>query len=1086
MTKVTVAFGELPSVEVISPLTTCGTSITLEALVSGGTAVWKKEDGTILTDLTVNGNAGNTDIYFVVAEDGACKGAEEKVEVKFGTEPQVIVEKDITTCGEEYTLTAETTDPTATIHWLEEDKITPVTVAKGASNTSKKYYVYAKTQDCEGPMREVTVHFGSSPTLSVKPITTCDTIAVLVAESSVKNLVWTDENGKELASTQVHGSANTRREYYVRAEDGRCVSKQEAVQVDFGKAPELIVEKIQTVCTAEEYELQAQATGKADLVWYQADGITPLTNTTVKKVGNTELVYYVEARDGSCVSEKEKVSVLFDHAPILTVEKLLQTTCGNSLTLQASAGAGEIVWTKPDGTKLDLPLVSGNPGEEQKYYVYAQDATCESVKRVVTVRFGVTPDVDVNLVQTACGESHELTAIPYDGVLHWLESDQKTELKSTIVTGNKGTEKRYYVYAENGKDCKGDPIPVTVMFGKDPMLVDVLNPQTTCGTALQLTAGSTAGEVEWRDALGHLLTTPLVTQTTPGEYTYYVQAKDETCASASQEVTAMFGTRPQVICEKNQSTCSTSSYEIVATATEGILHYLDTDRKTELASATVTSAGIYYAYAQAPGCVSDTVAIEVKLGTLPKVTVESMQATCEDVIQLQASTTGGELFWEKLTPENTIEPLLLPQVAAADGITTCYVYAANSREDKSCWSEKQMISLNFGAKPEVVVEKMLTTCATADYELQASASAGATIHWLESDAVTPLASTIVSGAANTTASYWVYADMGSCRSDMREVTVAFGVPPIVSVLDTLTTCGTSLTLNATTSAGTLKWLDDNQNELTNTTINNILATPKEYYVYAVDGSCESVKHKVVALFKTQPKVLANLLQTTCDPDSYELQAEATDGTLYWLTANKEPLTSTTVKGKKGESQKYYVYAEKNADCKSEEYLITVEFGADPMLEVITPQTVCGIGDVIIDLKAVTTGGKLVWEDEDRNVLATTQQKATAPVTKYYYVHAKDKTCTSVTEKVEVRFGGQPVVLTDTLQTSCGESLTLNGKASNGSLIWKNDKKINLSSTTVTPTQGDTYYVMAKEGECESGETAVHVLFNTKPVITVVT
>ncbi len=1086
LTEVTVAFGELPKVEVISPLTTCGTSITLTASVSGGTAVWKKEDGSVLTDLTVNGTAGVTDIYFVMAEDETCKGAEQQVKVMFGTEPQVIVEKDITTCDEEYVLTAESTDPTATLHWLEADKTTPVTVAKGASNSSKKYYVYAKTPDCEGQMTEVTVHFGSSPTLNVKPITTCDTIAILEAESSVKNLVWTDESGKELASTQVHGASGTKRVYYVRAEDGRCVSEQEAVQVDFGKAPELIVEDIQTVCSADEYELQAEATGKANLVWYQADGITPLTNTTIRKVGNTALVYYVEARDGSCVSEKEKVSVLFDQAPILTIDKLLQTTCGESLTLQASASAGEIVWMKPDGTKLDLPLVSGSAGEEQQYYVYAQDATCESVKKVVTVRFGVTPNVDVNLVQTACGESHDLTAISSDGVLHWLESDQKTELKSTTVTGSKGSEKKYYVYAENGKDCKSDLIAVTVMFGKDPMLVDVLNPQTTCGTALQLTAGSTAGEVEWRDALGNLLTTTLVTQTTPGEYTYYVQAKDETCASASQEVTAMFGTRPQVISEEIQSTCSISSYEIAATATEGILHYLDTDRKTELASATVTSAGTYYVYAQAPDCVSDTVPVEVKFGTKPEVTVKDVQATCEDVIQLQATATGGELFWEKLTPEGNIEPLLLPQVAATDGITTCYVYAANSREDESCRSEKQMVSLDFGAKPEVIVEKMLTTCATADYELQATASAGATVHWLEADGVTPLASTIVSGAANTTASYWVYADMGSCRSDKQEVTVAFGVAPIVSVLDTLTTCGTSLTLNATTSAGTLKWLDDKQKELSNTTVNNILGTPKEYYVYAQDGDCESVKHKVVALFKTQPKVLADWLQTTCDPETYELQAQATDGTLHWLAADKTPLTSTTVKGMKGEPQVYYVYAEKDASCKSKEYQITVEFGADPMLEVITPQTVCGMGDVVVDLKAVTTGGKLVWEDEDGNVLATTQQEATAPMTKYYYVHAEDKTCTSVKEKVEVRFGGQPVVLANELQTSCGESLTLSGKASNGSLIWKDSKKIELKSTTVVPSQGDTYYVMAKDGECESAEMKVNVLFNTKPEVTVVT
>ncbi|MDE7374858.1 MAG: hypothetical protein K2M86_06000, partial [Odoribacter sp.] len=491
LTEVTVAFGELPVVEVMTPQTTCGTSLTLEAAVSGGTAVWKKMDGSELTNLTVSGLSGVTDVYYVYAEDGNCKSAEEKVEVQFGTVPQVMVERNITTCDEEYTLTAEVTDAKATIHWLAEDKQTPVTVAKGPSGSSKKYYVYASTAECESPMTEVTVHFGASPILTVTPISACDTFAILTAQSSVSDLLWTDASGKELISTQVHGSAGTTQTYYVQAKDGRCVSQQEAVRVSFGKAPEVIVEDIQTVCKGEQYELQAQATGKADLVWYQADGVTQLTSTTVVKTGDAA-IYYVEAREGSCVGDKKSVTVLFDQEPLVNVEKELQTTCGTLLTLQADASAGQVVWMREDGTVLDLPQVTGTAGTVQHYYAYAQDGTCESTKKAVEVRFGVSPEVDVNEVQTACGESHTLTAIASDGVLHWLQSDKKTELSSTEVTGSKGSEKTYYVYAENGSDCRSELYPVTVMFGASPMLVDLLNPQTTCGTAVQLTAHSTA------------------------------------------------------------------------------------------------------------------------------------------------------------------------------------------------------------------------------------------------------------------------------------------------------------------------------------------------------------------------------------------------------------------------------------------------------------------------------------------------------------------------------------------------------------------------------------------------------------------
>lgn len=1088
LTEVKVAFGALPEVKVVSPMTTCGNSIMLSVTVSGGSAVWKKADGSSLNDLTVTGIAGAKDVYYVHAEDGSCIGSEEKVEVRFGAMPQVIVEKDITVCGEEYVLTAEVSDPSATLHWLEEDMQTPVTVATGTSGSSKRYYVYAENgQNCEGEMVEVTVHFGASPILKVDPITTCGRIAVLTAESSVKNLIWSDANGNLLASNSVEGDEGTSRFYYVQAQDGQCLSKQEAVRVDFGKAPELLVENLQTVCSADEYELKARATGKAELTWYLADGVTSLDNTTVKKVGSAPMIYYVEARDGQCVSDKEKVSVLFDAAPLLELDRTLQTTCGGSLTLQASASAGEVVWTKEDGTKLDLPQVSGTSGEIQHYYVYAQDGACESVKKAVEVHFGVRPELDVNQVQTDCGESHELTAIASDGVIHWLAADRRTELTSITVSGTVGSSGKYYVYAENGVDCHSDTVEVNVMFGTAPMIVEAMNPQTTCGSQLQLTAKATAGQLEWRDAMGILLVTPLVTQTVSGDYVYYVQAKDETCAGASVEVTARFGSRPAVICEKVQTTCGTS-LDIVATATEGILHYLDTDGKTELASATVNVAGTYYVYAKAPDCISDTVAVEVKLSTTPEVFIESPQSTCEDVLQLQATATGGQLFWEKMTSSGT-EPLLLPQVTAADGITTCYVYAANARDDESCWSGKKMVQLDFGAKPEVFVEQLQTSCATTDYALQATASEGAHVKWLASDGVTLLESAVVSGDANTGKTYWVYAEKGACRSDLTEVTVAFGVAPIVSVLDTLTSCGTELTLQAKTSAGTLKWLlDDQKTEITGGKIENKLGKPQEIYVCAQDGQCESMKHKVMALFKTEPRVLAELLQTTCDADSYELQAQATDGTLHWLDADKNPLSSTMVKGRKGESRRYYVYAEKDASCKSREYEVTVEFGADPMLEVLTPQTACADPgkEVTVVLKATATGGRVVWEDENGKTLATPQQKETAPTTKYYYVHAEDKSCSSVKEKVEVRYGGRPEVLAEALQTACGESLTLQGRATNGSLVWTDASGKALTSLTVNKSQGNVYKVKATEGECASEELTVNVVFETSPVVTVVT
>lgn len=1090
--QVTVAFGELPAVVSASSMTTCGSTIELVASVTGGSAVWTKANGDLVTNTTISGTPGMTDTYWVYAQDGECKSVAQRVDVSFGAMPEVIVNKDITTCGEEYMLAASSTDANATVYWLMNDKKTSVTLAKGSTGSVGRYYVYAKTgEDCKSDTIPVDIHFGVGPVLSVvSPQTACGTTVVLNATTTAGDLVWKDGEGNTLVSSQVHGTSESSEMYYVTAVDGLCSSATEAVKVEYGKDPEVIVEPVQTVCSGDSYELQAVATG-GELVWYQADKTTKLTSTTITKVGEgIPGIYYVEAQDEKCVSERKRVTVYFDRLPEIYAESR-QTTCGNKINLKATASAGEVVWTDAAGDVLTLPQATGNAGEKQYYYAYAKDGDCESAKTLVEVEFGIAPEVNVATIQTSCGDTHVLTATASDGQVHWFDTPDATEEMTSLTVNANGAESRtFYVYAENGAGCKSDKVAVTVLFGTSPM-VTAVTPQTTCGETLQLTASTTGGDLVWKDAFGNVLTNTQLTQTTPGEAIYYVYADDEGCQSATKTVQVKFGSLPEVIADATQTTCG-NEFTLSANASQGVLYYVAPDG-TKSTSGVVTGTAnetkTYQIYAQGEtaSCKSDPVTVNVTFGVKPTLNVAQDQTTCESVLKLEATATGGEVFWMN----SNHGPLLLPQVTEADGLTY-YVYAATSREETSCKTAEIPVNVKFGAKPEVTVNPLQTTCAT-EYTLQATASTGATLHWTDGETDLTGEQPTVTGSKNTTSTYWVYATKGECVSEKTMVTVAFGVAPIVTVAELQTSCGTTMTLTASTTAGELKWLKGSSSSEVATgpthNITGIKGNSQQFYVYAEDGACVSKKIEVTASFGAMPSVLVDALQTTCGV-THTLTAIPTDGELHWLKADKTPLQALTVSGLPNETANYYVYAQKGEDetCKGDTQEVTVVFGTAPQVTVLTPQTVCGNegeSTATIQLSASTTGGTLSWKDENGNLLALTSQTADKKTTKLYYVQAEDNGCYSTEHEVEVKFGVPPEVQVEPLQTACGTQLELKAQASAEDLIWLKGKTI-LPSPIVKMEDGDTYFVRAKDGTCQSADQEVKVLFETAPVVTVVT
>ncbi len=1005
--QITVEFGADPMLEVITPQTVCGMGdvvVDLKAVTTGGKLVWEDEDGNVLATTQQEATAPMTKYYYVHAEDKTCTSVKEKVEVRFGGQPVVLANELQTSCGESLTLSGKASN--GSLIWKDSKKIElkSTTVVPSQGDT---YYVMAKDGECESAEMKVNVLFNTKPEVTVvTPQTTCETQIQLEANTTGGELVWLNANGDKINLTQVSAPKGTKATYFVYAKGETCESPREMVEVEFGTLPRVIVEENQTAC-GTSHVLTASATD-GELVWMDASR-NILSSTTVSGTSGESKDYYVYAKAIDCEGEPQKVTVHFGQSPVVHV-KDLQTTCEESLLLQASATGGELVWTAEDGTELPTAVVSGNLGENAYYYVTAKDGACQSVTERVEVRFGAKPEVLLaSDVFTTCGTEYALEAEATSGQVNWYASKESTtKLASTLVTKPEGADyAEYYVQAQNGS-CVGEKQKVTVVFGSKP-LITVTTPQSTCDTRIVLSATTTGGELVWRDSRNEILTSSLVEGTKGSVGTYYVQAqeKDGSCQSEMKEVFVNFGTVPSVNVITDQTVCETK-LELKATATGGDVYWLRND-KLPLASTHVEgvkgSSELYYVYASDGSCKSDTVEVNVAFGEGPRLEVVDVQTSCGDVVELQGKTSGGTLKWTN-ADGSLILPAVVTKPASANQLI-CYVEAV----DGSCTTDRQQVTVKFGTMPEILTETLQTSCDTV-YTLVASASAG-NIVW-EDQEHHMLTSTTVHGQGIKT--YYAYASAGKdCVSEKVKVKVAFGTNPVVNVEPLQTACGETLELKATTSAGILVWEKEGGAQLAQTTVTPAMGDT--YQVYALDGKCKSRVTTVDVKFNANPVVTVEPLQTTCG-EELELCASASGGEVLWVDGNSDPI-STKVSSANGATQDVYVYAQ-DGSCMSDPIAVTVKFGERPVLhDLQTTQSACTSP---YQLQASSTGGNIVWLQNGQELLENWADLVEGE--NIFFVHVEDESCSPVAsadEKVTVILGGRPE-LTLTTTHCAGDSI----------------------------------------------------------------
>ncbi len=430
---------------------------------------------------------------------------------------------------------------------------------------------------------------------------------------------------------------------------------------------------------------------------------------------------------------------------------------------------------------------------------------------------------------------------------------------------------------------------VTVELGTKPVIT-VTDPLTSCDNQLTLnaTCSDNSATLKWLDSNKGTLSSTTVS--TGG--TYYVYADGGTgCISDTMSVTVELGTKPVITVTDPLTSCD-NQLTLSATCSDNsaTLKWLD-DTKDILSSTTVTDAGTYYVYADGgTGCISDTVAVTVELGTQPIITVTSPLTSCDNQLTLSATCSDNSATLKWL---NSSKGILSSTTITDAG--TYYVYADGGT---GCMSDTLPVAVELNTRPVITVPDTLTSCENSLALTATCSDNSATLKWLNSSkAVLP------SMTVSTSGTYYVYADGGGCVSDTIAVEVQLGTRPLITVSDPQTTCGNSLTLTATSSdySATLKWLDDTKNILSSTTV----TSAGTYYVYAAgtQPGCTSDTMAVNVQLGTKPTLTLQPQYTSCGNDVMVSYTGLTDPSaiVTWLDkdrttalGNANPFTITNV------------------------------------------------------------------------------------------------------------------------------------------------------------------------------------------------
>jgi|GEM_PF-1172360 len=931
----------MPTITGTTPASRCGTgTLTLGATASAGTINWYDAltAGTLLgtgTSFTTPSISVTTTYYVEVTNAGCTSSPRTAVVATVNSTPTISGTTPASRCGTG-TVTLGASASAGTINWYSA--ITGGTsLGTGTSfttpsiSTTTTYYVDATNAGCtSSPRTAVSATVNTIPTITgTTPATRCGTgTLVLAATASSGTINWYDAlTGGTLVGSGTSfttPSISVTTTYYVEAINAGCTSSpRSAVVATVNAIPTITGTTPASRCGAGTLTLGATASA-GTIDWYDAlTGGTLVgtgTSFTTPSIGSTT-TYYVEATNAGCTSSP-RISVI---ATVNNTTSITGTTpdsrCdAGTLTLGATASAGTLNWYDAPtvgtlvgtGTSFTTPSISVTT----TYYVDATSAGCTSARTAVVATVNTTPTITGTTPASRCDVGTvTLAATASAGTINWysaLTGGTLLGTGTTYTTPSIAVTTTYYIEVTNAGCTSSPRLAVIATVNTTPTITGT-TPASRCGTGtLSLSATASGGTINWYSALtgGTLLgtgasyTTPSISATT----TYYVSATNGGCTSSPRTaVVATINAIPTITGTTPASICDAGTVALSATASAGTINWYDAltggtllGSGTTFTTPSISSTTTYFVEVTNAGCTSSPrTSIVATVTTTPAILTTTPASRCgTGTLSLAATTSGGTINWYSALTGGTLLGTGVSFTTPSISVTT--IYYAEATNAGCADAPRTAVVATVNATPTITGTTPASICDAGTLTLGATASAG-TINWYDAPTGGTLVGTgssFTTPSISSTTTYYVDVTNIGCTSARTAVIATVNNTPSVIGTTPASRCDAgTLTLGATTSAGTISWYD----ALTGGTLvgtgtsytTTSISTTTSYFVEVSNAGCTATPRvEVIATVNTTPTITGTTPASRCGTGTLSLGATASAGTINWYSA----LTGGTLLG----------------------------------------------------------------------------------------------------------------------------------------------------------------------------------------------
>jgi hypothetical protein len=618
-TEIIATINSIPTITSSSGDSRCGSgSVTLTAGASSGSVKWydASTNGNLLATATsYSPSISSTTSYYVEANDGTCASNRTTITATIKVIPTISSTTPNSNCGSG-TVSLAATASGGTISWYAASTGgsalstgTSYTTPNISSTTT--YYVDATDNGCTSASRtSIAATINDIPSISTtSPAANCGTGTVtLGATASAGTISWysasTGGSALTTGTSYTTPSISVTTTYYVDATNNGCTTaSRTAIAATINAIPTIATNTPGSRCGTGTVALGATASA-GTVNWYTASSggssVSTGTSYTTPSISSTTN-YYVDATSNGCTTaSRTSIAATINAIPTISTSSPASRCGTGTVTLGATASAGTINWysvstggsSDGTGTNYTTPSISSTT----TYYVDATTASCTSVTRTAIVAtVNAVPSISSSAGDSRCGTGAvTLTATPSSGNIDWYAASTGG---SSLNTANSysptiSTTTTYYAEAIDG-GCSSARTAVTGTVTAIPTITATTGASLcTAGTA-NLSATVSAGTVKWYDAAssgtlvntGTSFTTPSLSATT----SYYVEAVDGTCTSASRStVTVTYGSLSVSI------SGTTTDYDLVSlTASGGTSYSWDGGNSPSTAANTFDDSGTY-------------------------------------------------------------------------------------------------------------------------------------------------------------------------------------------------------------------------------------------------------------------------------------------------------------------------------------------------------------------------------------------------------------------------------------------------------------------------------------------------------------